>query len=92
MYFTLSQVHSVVLIVAGGLLLVLVLVAGYWSSQLHLARRQPQEPPTEKKDEAGVPVGGDRPVPLFLILLIVACLAWGIAYVVAVAVGGLNVQ
>lgn len=92
MYFTLSQIQSVVVVVGGGLLLVLVLAVGYWSAQLNLAKRRPEESLSEQKDEAGVPVSGDKPIPLFLILIIVACVGWGIAYVVAVAVGGLHVQ
>ena len=90
MYFTLSQEQSVVLIVFGGLLLVLLLITAYWSFQLHLARRKERETPeTEYADGLRE---SNKPVPLFLILLIVVVLVWGIAYVIAVAFGGLHVQ
>lgn len=91
MYFTLSQVQYLALALLGGLLLVLVLVVGYWSFRLSLSRRDPEQP-TEVQEFPDGLSEGNRPMPLFLTLLIVAILVWGVGYVIAVAVGGLHVQ
>ncbi|MBM4047575.1 MAG: hypothetical protein FJ279_20915 [Planctomycetes bacterium] len=88
MYFTLSQIQYLALALLGGLLLVLVLVVGYWSFRLSLSRRDPEEPGEVQEFPDGLSEG-HRPMPLFITLLIVAILVWGVAYVIAVAVGEL---
>lgn len=96
MYFTLSQHQYLILTVFGGLLFIQVLVLGYWSYRLSLARRDRHEGETdETEEEREFPDRlreGSRPVPLFIVLLTGAVLIWGVLYVIAVAVGGLNVQ
>jgi len=92
MYFTLSQIQSVVVILGGGLLLVLILIGAYWSFRLNLARRGPEEAPTEKAEAAEPAASGDKPIPLLLILVTIAVVIWGVAYILAVALGGLYVQ
>ena len=92
MYFTLSQLQSLVLIVFGGLVLVELLVVAYWSFRLNLARRDSQEIEPDTQEYPDGLKQGNQPIPLFLILTIVVLLIWGIGYVIAVALGGLYVQ
>ena len=96
MYFTLTQMQYLMLAVFGGLLLVLVLVVGYWSYRLTLRRRTGQEAADAEQDvpEAadGAMQEGHKPVPLVIVLLFAATLVWAVAYVIAVALGGINVQ
>ena len=97
MYFTLTQIQYLMLALFGGLLLVAVIIIGYLSFRLNLAGKRPDEETALDRRE---PVGDDAlelsegrgPIPLFLTLLIAAFLIWGISYVIAVAMGGLNVQ
>ncbi len=94
MYFTLTQMQYLMLAVFGGLLLVLVLVVGYWSYRLTLRRKAEQEAAEEDVPEAadGAMQEGHKPVPLLIVLLFAATLVWAVAYVIAVALGGINVQ
>jgi hypothetical protein len=92
MYFTLSQTQYMILAVLGGVLLVIVLVVGYWSFRLSLSRKREGD---KIADIESFPDGlkeGRQPLPLFITLLILAILIWGVAYVVAVSIGVLNVQ
>ena len=99
MYFTLSQTQYLILSIFGGLLLVAILIIAFWSFRLSLARRR-----AAGKAESYTGADEDvldfsdgireskRPMPLFVILLVAAILIWGVAYVLAVALGVLNVQ
>ena len=97
MYFTLSQMQYFMISIFGGLLLVLILFLVYWSYRLGTARSRADAEP-EETEEAGKEEFADgleeshKPVPLVLTILIAAVLIWGIIYVLAIAMGGLNVQ
>jgi hypothetical protein len=96
MYFTLSQKQYLILAVFGGLLLVNILVVAYWSFRLSLTRPDPDEEEAEEEFDPdhleGQVEHKDRPIPLFVILVIAAVILWGFAYVIAVATGGHPVQ
>lgn len=93
MYFTLSQQQYLILVVFGGLVFIQVLVIGYWSFRRGAARPERQD--EEIEEEREFPDGlreTNRPVPLFIVLLTGVVLIWGVLYVIAIAMGGLDVQ
>ena len=93
MYFTLTQTQFLMLALFGGVLLVLVVALGYWAWQLSL-RRQAAPPADEEETEEfadGLKEGHGR-IPLIITLVFAAVLIWAVAYVIAVALGGINVQ
>jgi uncharacterized membrane protein len=94
MYFTLTQLQYLMLALFGGLLLVLVLVVSYWSWRLSLKRKAANKTAEEEVSTAGEDEvsEGNKPVPLVIVLLFAATLIWAVAYVIAVALGGINVQ
>jgi ABC-type Fe3+ transport system permease subunit len=92
MYFTLSQKQYLILAVFGGLILLQVLVIGYWSFRLTLSRRRRDQSAEQYREFPDGLREGNRPMPLFVVLLIAVVLVWGVGYVIAVALGGLHVQ
>ena len=93
MYFTLTQMQFLMLALFGGVLLVLVVALGYWAWQLSL-RRQAEAAEEEAETEEfadGLKEGHGR-MPLLVTLVFAAVLVWAVAYVIAVALGGINVQ
>lgn len=90
MYFTLTQKQYLILVLFGGLLMIQILVIGYWSFRLTV--RKEKEEDAEGNEFPDGLREGNRPVPLFIVLLTGAVLIWGVAYVIAIALGGLDVQ
>jgi len=99
MYFTLTQIQFLVLAVLGGLLLVILVALAYWAWRLSLRKD------TETDEETGKPEAADdstefpdglregrKPVPLIVTIVFTAILIWAVAYIIAVALGGIHVQ
>ena len=96
MYFTLTQLQYLMLALFGGLLLVLLLVVGYWSYRLTLKQQAEEEADGADEDAPEAADGamheGHKPMPVVIVLLFAAILVWAVAYIIAVALGGINVQ
>ncbi len=95
MYFTLSQIQYLILAVFGGLIMLLIMAVAYWSFKVGLMPRSETKPEEENETAHEFNDGlaeGNRPVPLFIILVFLAVLLWGVMYVIAVIGGWIHVQ
>jgi hypothetical protein len=90
-YFTLSQLQYLILALFGGVLLFILIALGYWSYRLSLTRHDPKRDDRVMDFPDGLQET-NRPVPLFMILLICFVLMWGVAYVIAIVGGILHAQ